>query len=68
MLVTVEPAYPNAWRREPYYSQLLAWAQKIIVEIRIGRRCIQLHADASEEEVSRSKVWFEGRDDDGAAH
>ena len=50
MLVTVEPAYPNTWRREPYYSQLLAWAQKIHVEIRIGRRCIRLHADASEEE------------------
>lgn len=67
MLVTVEPAYPNTWRREPYYSQLLAWAQKIHVEIRIGRRCIRLHADTSEEEVSRSKAWFEGRDDDGTA-
>jgi hypothetical protein len=27
-LVTVDPAFPNAWRREPYYSQILAWANK----------------------------------------
>jgi uncharacterized protein len=62
MLVTVEPAYPNTWRREPYYSQLLAWAKNILVEIRIGQRCIRLHADTSEEEVHRSKAWFEGRE------
>ena len=24
LLVTVDPAFPTAWRREPYYSQLLA--------------------------------------------
>ena len=53
MLVTVDPAYPNAWRREPYYSQLSAWARRhIIVEIRVGPHSLRLQADGSELEVS----------------
>ena len=35
MLVTVDPSYPDAWRRKPYYAQLLGWAQRMVVE---GRR------------------------------
>lgn len=62
MLVTVDPAYPNAWRREPYYSRLLEWAQHdVTVEIRIGLRCIGLNADGSEKEVTRTQAWIEGR-------
>src|SRR5215472_3060306 len=37
-LIIVDPAYPNAWRREPYYGQLLALAQRNLVKIRVGRR------------------------------
>lgn len=62
MLVTVDPAYPNAWRREPYYSRLLTWAQHgVIIEIRIGQRCIGLNADGTEQEVTRTRAWIEGR-------
>ena len=46
IMVTVDPAYPNAWRREPYYSRL-----KVRVEIRVGRRRIMLDADGSETPV-----------------
>jgi hypothetical protein len=58
-LVTVDPAFPTAWRREPYYSQLLAWAQYTQVEIRVGRRCIGLNADGTEDEVTRTQAWIE---------
>jgi hypothetical protein len=30
-----DPAYPNAWRPNPYDAQLLAWAQHMLVEIRV---------------------------------
>ena len=30
-LIIVDPSYPNAWRREPYYGQLLALAQRSAV-------------------------------------
>jgi hypothetical protein len=56
LLVTVDPAFPNAWRREPYYSQLKA--QDVHVEIRIGCRFIDLR---TEREVVRSQAWVEGR-------
>ena len=67
VLVTVDPAYPNAWRREPYYSQLLTWAQHIWVELRIGLRCIGVEADGTEREVSRSQPHIEGRPERGEA-
>jgi hypothetical protein len=63
MLVTVDPAYPNAWRREPYYTQLRTWAQDIIVEMRIGCRCIRLNADGTEHEVMRTRAWLEGHEE-----
>jgi hypothetical protein len=62
-LVTVDPAYPNAWRREPYHSQLVARAQETFVEVRIGLRCIGLNADGTEQEVTRTRAWIEGRDE-----
>jgi hypothetical protein len=33
MLLTVDPTYPNAWRRKLYYVRLLEWAQHMVVEI-----------------------------------
>jgi hypothetical protein len=60
-LIIVDPAYPNAWRREPYYGQLLALAQRNLVKIRVGRRFIRLNADGSEEEMTRTQAWIEGR-------
>jgi hypothetical protein len=53
-LIIVDPAYPKAWRREPYYGQLLALAQRNLVKIRVGRRFIGLNADVQ-------KAWIEGR-------
>jgi hypothetical protein len=39
-IVTVDPDYPNAWRREPYFSQLMEQSR---VRIRIGTRIIDPH-------------------------
>jgi len=61
MLVTVDPAFPTAWRREPYYSQLRERAQRFVVEIRIGLRWIRLYANGTEQEVTRTRAWIEGR-------
>ena len=60
-LIIVDPAHPTAWRREPYYGQLLALAQQSLVKIRVGRRFIRLNADGSEEQVTRTQAWIEGR-------
>jgi hypothetical protein len=62
-LVTVDPAFPTVWRREPYYSQLLAWAQRMQIKIRIGLRCIELNADGTEQEVTGTRAWVEGREE-----
>jgi hypothetical protein len=62
-LVTVDSTYPDAWRREPYHAQLLKWAQYIVVEIRVGRRCIRLNADGSELQETRTQAWLEGREE-----
>jgi hypothetical protein len=60
--VTVDPDFPNAWRREPYYSKLRAHASRgEFVQIRVGRRFIGLNADGSETEVQRTQAHIEGR-------
>ena len=61
VLVMVDPAYPDAWRREPYHTQLRAWARDFVVDIRVGLRCISLNADGTEHEVRRTQAWIEGR-------
>jgi hypothetical protein len=43
VIVDVDPAFPNAWRREPYYSTLKAWSDrdrpmKLEVLVRSGGR------------------------------
>jgi hypothetical protein len=65
LIVVVDPAFPNAWRQEPYYSILRSVAaQGKHVQMRIGRRFIGLHADGSEEEIWRSQAQMEGRAED----
>jgi hypothetical protein len=46
--IFVDPDYPNAWRREPYYSQLLTIAQGMCVTLLIGRRGVGLRPDGTE--------------------
>jgi hypothetical protein len=48
LTVTVDPNFPNIWRREPYYSLLLHFAELQRVTIRIGRRYVDLAPDGAE--------------------
>jgi hypothetical protein len=49
----VDPGYPSAWRRSPYYQQLRQWAAEglqrfpdlHVVNAMIGRRCIVILPD-----------------------
>ena len=66
-LVTLDPTSPNAWRREPYYGQLLGWARRMVVEIRVCRRCIRLDADGSEQEATKTQAWLEDREEPNPA-
>ena len=67
LIVTVDPAFPNAWRQEPYYSTLRAYPKRgVSVGVRIGRRCIDLAADGSEKEAYQSQAVIEGRPEDTA--
>ncbi len=67
LIVTVDPGFPNAWRQEPYYSMLRAYADRgIFVGVRIGLRCIDLGPDGSEKVAYRSQAVIEGRLDDNA--
>jgi hypothetical protein len=45
MRVYVDPGYPTAWQRQPYYEEIRLWAQKHPVEILIGNRMIVLCSD-----------------------
>ena len=36
MLVSVDPTSPNAWRKEPFHTQIRTWATSFTVEVRIG--------------------------------
>ena len=40
LYVTVDPAYPGAWRRSPYYQHLKDRSTRITVQINLGRRRI----------------------------
>jgi hypothetical protein len=60
MRVTVDPDYPDAWLREPYYKQIRQWAQQNPVEIRIGWRWLWLNPDLPESEMPKIQKWLEG--------
>ena len=51
IFVRVDPDYPDAWRCDPYHSQLLTWARTILVLIRVGGRVFVLHADGTEQDL-----------------
>jgi hypothetical protein len=63
MSVAVDPAYPNAWRREPYYSNFKAWARHMQVQVRVGLHLIDILADGTERERIESRTFIES---DGA--
>ena len=63
LLVTVDPSFPNAWRKQPYYSQLLAIAKTKPLKIRIGRRLMAIDADGNESETTRTQAYLEGREE-----
>jgi hypothetical protein len=56
MRVTVDPDYPDAWLREPYYKQIRQWAQQKPVEIRIGWRWLWLNRSARERNAQNTEV------------
>jgi hypothetical protein len=48
--VETDPSQPTAWRREPYLSQLKAWAMRgaargLRLKVWIGDRCLELTPD-----------------------
>ncbi len=50
LLIAVDPNFPNAWRREPYHTQIRAWVKTCeamgkFVMIRTGSRCLALLPD-----------------------
>jgi hypothetical protein len=51
--VDVDPAYPNAWRAEPYFSELRTIARYVRVSIKIGERHILLDDRAAQPQVPR---------------
>jgi hypothetical protein len=42
IMVKVDPSFPNAWRREPYHSQLLRWSGRYDIHITVGRNNFHL--------------------------
>ncbi|HEY8578416.1 MAG TPA: hypothetical protein VIL72_00920 [Beijerinckiaceae bacterium] len=50
LVVAVDPAFPNAWLKEPYQSTIRRWAVEgaprgRFVFVRVGRRCLSLLPD-----------------------
>jgi hypothetical protein len=50
LLIGVDPNFANAWRREPYHTQIRQWVKSFeaigrFVLVRIGSRCIALLPD-----------------------
>lgn len=63
LLIGVDPNFPNAWRREPYQSQIRQWVKICegmgrFVIVRVGARCLALLPD---KDVDLGPV---GKDDD----
>jgi hypothetical protein len=70
--VAVDPAFPNAWRREPYFSRIAQWARAgapegRFVYVRIGARLIALLPDGERDlgEVDPQDDIFIARRRDG---
>jgi hypothetical protein len=52
IMVKVDPSYPNAWRREPYYSQLLKFSFDHPIIVTVGKNAFELHK-GFEKQLSR---------------
>lgn len=51
LVIQVDPAYPQAWRKEPYYSTIKGWSRRdrphaAEVTVRIGQRLIIVFPEA----------------------
>jgi hypothetical protein len=42
IMVKVDPSFPNAWRKEPYYSELLVWSCEFPVTVNVGNNAFGL--------------------------
>jgi hypothetical protein len=52
--IAVDPGFPNAWRKEPYYGRIKQWAREgapegRFVYVRIGARLIALLPDREQD-------------------
>jgi hypothetical protein len=55
--VTVDASYPNAWRKEPFYSKFRHWARSgRIISVFIGDRVTHLLPDGEERESTRESL------------
>ena len=50
LLIAVDPNFPNAWRKEPYHSQIRRWVKAFepmgrFIIVRTGSRCLALLPD-----------------------
>jgi hypothetical protein len=70
LCVRVEPSHPNAWRREPYYSQLKHWSHAAVearqqIVVYINKRVIVIlpdkDVDFGEVELGE-QIWVGARD------
>jgi hypothetical protein len=53
ILVKVDPTFPSAWRKEPYYSQFLEWSWEFCVVVNVGKTALRLR-NGVEENLSYS--------------
>ena len=79
MIIYVDPARPDAWRRAPYYAMIREWARRALarnkrVTVRIGERiivvlpdhAIDLGAVATDEVIVVTSSWAAANS--GASH
>jgi hypothetical protein len=63
LVVKVDPSFPNAWQREPYYSILLRESWKGNITVQVGKRLWVLKDGiAQEQQYDREKALRDGRE------
>jgi len=48
LYVHVDQGFPSAWRKEPYYAELLVMAREFLVVVEVGNNRILLRPDGTE--------------------